>query len=122
MMKTSRTIILSVIVGMLIAGLSHGAFAAGNAGNRVIKKLVHPDKTRVLIVPDIQDWLNPDGCDASNQVVLASGELVNEGVYREMFAMLLSAYVGGRRVELRTSGCLGVNGTTYPLITQITLL
>jgi len=121
-MKTSRTIILSLLVGVFIAGLSHSAFAAGNAGNRVIKKLVHADNTRLLIIPDIQDWLNPDGCDDSNQVVLASGELANDGVYREMFAMLLSAYVGLRRVELRTNGCIGVNGTTYPLITQITLL
>jgi len=121
-MNIGKKLFLSLMVVVLIAGISHSAFAAGNAGNRVIKKLVHPDKTRVLVVPDIQDWLNPDGCDASNQVVLASGELANDGIYREMFAMLLSAYVAERRVELRTNGCLGVNGTSYPVITQITLL
>jgi len=39
-----------------------------------------------------------------------------------MLAMLLSAQLTARRVEVRTNGCLGVSGTTYPLITQATLL
>jgi len=121
MKKTTKFPLLLGSV-LLTVGLSHNAFAAGNAGNRVIKKLVKTDNSRVLVIPDIQNWLNPDGCDASDQVVLASGELTNDDVYRQMFAMLLSAYVGGQRVELRTKDCLGVNGTSYPVITQITLL
>ena len=121
-MKTASKIILSLLTGVLIAGLSHSAFAAGNAGNRAIKKMIHPDSTRVLIVADGKIWLNPDACDKSNQVVLASAQLANDKVYREMLAMLLSAQVSARRVELRTKNCVTIGGTSYPSITQVTLL
>ena len=71
---------------------------------------------------DNKMWLNPDACQKSNQVVLAAGQLANDKVYREMLAMLLSAQVSARRVELRTNGCVTVGGTSYPSITQVTLL
>jgi hypothetical protein len=100
------------------AVLSNTAFAAGNAGNRAIKKIVHPDTTRVLVVADGKIWLNPDACDKSNQVVLAAGELANDKVYREMLTMLLSAHVTARRVEIRTKDCLTVNGSTYRATSQ----
>jgi hypothetical protein len=122
MMKTASKIVLSLLAGVLIVGLSHSAFAAGNAGNRAIKKMVHPDSTRVLIVAEGKIWLNPDACDKSNQVVLASAQLANDKVYREMLAMLLSAQVSARRVELRTKDCVTITGTSYPSITQVTLL
>jgi len=51
-MKTRRKLILMLMAGVLIAGLDHTAFAAGNAGNRAIKKMIHPDSTRVIIVAD----------------------------------------------------------------------
>ena len=121
-MKTKRRVILALVAAIALAGLSHTAFAAGNAGNRAIKKMIHPDSTRVLVVADNKIWLNPDACDKSNQVVLAAGELANDKVYREMLAMLLSAQLSGRRVEVRTNGCLTVSGSTYPVITQVTLL
>jgi hypothetical protein len=122
MMKTASKIVLSLLAGVLIAGLSHSAFAAGNAGNRAIKKMIHPDSTKVLIVAEGKIWLNPDACDKSNQAVLASAQLANDKVYREMLAMLLSAHVSARRVELRTKDCVTINGTSYPSITQVTLL
>ena len=121
-MKASSKVILSLVAGILVAVLSHTAYAAGNAGNRAIKKMIHPNSTRVLVVADNKIWLNPDACDKSKQVVLAAGQLANDKVYREMLAMLLSAQVSGRRVEIRTNGCIAVTGTTYPLITQVTLL
>jgi hypothetical protein len=122
MMKTASKIVLSLLAGVLIAGLSHSAFAAGSAGNRAIKKMIHPDSTKVLIVAEGKIWLNPDACDKSNQVVLASAQLANDKVYREMLAMLLSAHVSARRVELRTKDCVTITGTSYPSITQVTLL
>ena len=91
-------------------------------GNRAIKKLIHQNKTRVFVVADNQNWLNPDSCDKSNQVVLASGQLASDKVYRAMLAMLLSAQIAGRRVELKTTDCVNVNGTSYPVITQVALL
>ena len=121
-MKTASKIVLSLSAGVLIVGLSHSALAAGNAGNRAIKKMIHPDSTRVLVVADGKIWLNPDACQKSNQVVLAAGQLANDKVYREMLAMLLSAHVSARRVELRTNGCVTIAGTSYPSITQVTLL
>ena len=121
-MQVAGKVIVALIVGVMAASLSHTAFAAGNAGNRAIKKMIHPDSTRVLIVAQNKIWLNPDACDKSNQVVLAAGELANDKVYREMFAMLLSAQLTGRRVEIRSKDCLTVNGSTYPSITQVTLL
>jgi len=66
--------------------------------------------------------LNPDFCQKSNQIVLAAGQLANDSVYREMLAMLLSAQVTARRVEVRMKDCVIVNGTSYPSITQATLL
>ena len=120
-MKTVHKIFLPLIAGLLLAGLSHSAFAAGNAGNREIRKLTHADNSRLSIIAT-KNWLNPDGCDKSNQVILAAGRLVSEKVYREMYALVLSAHVSGRRVEVRTSECIGISGTTYPVITQVTLL
>ena len=120
-MKTPGKIVLTLMAGILIAGLSQSVFAGGNAGNREIRKLIHPDSTRVLVVPT-KNWLNPDACQKSNQAVLAAGQLVNDKVYREMLAMLLSAHVSARRVELRTNGCVTIAGTSYPSITQVTLL
>ena len=121
-MSVSGKIIMAFTAVVLVASLSHTAFAGGNAGNRAIKKMIHPDSTRVLVMADNKIWLNPDACDKSNQVVLASGQLSNDKVYREMLAMLLSAQLSGRRVEVRTNGCLTVSGSTYPVITQVTLL
>ena len=121
-MKTKRKMILALMAAIALVGLSQTAFAAGNAGNRAIKKMIHPDSTRVLVVADGKIWLNPDTCDKSNQLVLASGQLSNDKVYREMLTMLLSAQLTARRVEVRTNGCLGVGGTTFPLISQVTLL
>ena len=121
-MKISKTIVLSLLVGVVIMGFNQVVFAAGNAGNRAIKKLIHPDSTRVFVKAFNTVWLNPDACDKSNQIVLASDQLSNENVYRELLAMLLTAHVAERRVEVRTNGCLSVGGTTFPLITQVTLL
>ncbi len=120
-MTIQRKLFVSLIAGALIAGLSHGAFAAGNAGNRELRKLTHADNSRLSIIAT-KNWLNPDACDKSNQVVLAAGRLVSDKVYREMYALVLSAHVTGRRVEVRTSDCIGIAGTTYPVVTQITLL
>ena len=121
-MKVSGRIILSLMAGVLIAGLSHSAFAGGSAGNRAIKKMIHQNATRVLVVAEGNIWLNPDACDKSNQVVLAAGKLANDKVYREMLAMLLAAQVSERRVEIRTNGCQLVNGFEIPVIIQVTLL
>lgn len=121
MKKTAKFPLLLASV-LLTVGLSHNAFASGNAGNRPIKKLIHPNKTRVLVVADNQNWLNPDSCDKSNQVVLAAGQLASDKIFREMLAMLLSAQIAGRRVELRTTDCININGISYPVITQVTLL
>ena len=121
-MKLSGKIATALTAVVLVVSLSHKAFAAGNAGNRAIKKMIHPDSTRVLVVANNKIWLNPDACDKSNQLVLAAGQLTSDKVYREMLAMLLSAQVSERRVEVRTNGCLAVSGSTYPVITQVTLL
>jgi hypothetical protein len=120
-MSVSGRIISSVLTTLVIVGLSHSAFAAGNAGNREIRKLTHADNSRLSIIAT-KNWLNPDSCNKSNQVILAAGLLVSEKVYREMYALVLSAHVSGRRVEVRTNGCIGIAGTTYPVITQVTLL
>ena len=121
-MTIEKKLILSLMAGILIAGFSHSVLAGGNAGNRAIKKMIHPDSTRVLVVADNKIWLNPEACDKSNQIVLAAGQLTSDKVYREMLTMLLSAQVSERRVEVRTNGCLTVSGSTYPVITQVTLL
>ena len=120
-MKAPCKIVSSILTGLLLVGLCHSAFAAGNAGNREIRKLTHADNSRLAIIAT-KNWLNPDSCNKSNQVILAAGRLVSEKVYREMYALVLSAHVSGRRVEVRTDGCIGIAGTSYPVITQVTLL
>lgn len=120
-MKVPGKIFSSFLISLLLVGLSHSAFAAGNAGNREIRKLTHANNSRLSIVAT-KNWLNPDSCNKSNQVILAAGRLVSEKVYREMYALALSAHVSGRRVEVRTDGCIGIAGTTYPVVSQISLL
>ena len=121
-MKASMKAGLTVVMVVLIAGTINTAFAAGYAGNRVIGKMVHPDNSRVLVVADNNEWQNPDSCDESNQLVLASGELKSYRIYMEMLTMLLSAQLSERPVGIRVDGCVGIGGSTYPIISQVALL
>lgn len=121
-MKMRRLVTLSMFVSLLLFGVWQPTLADGNAGNRAIKKIIHPDDSQVLVVADKRVWLNPDSCDKSYQLVLDAGKLSSDAVYREMLAMLLAAQVSGRRVEVRANGCLGVGGFTFPVISQVTFL
>jgi hypothetical protein len=121
-MNVSMKMGLTLVVSFLMTVASSAAFAAGNAGNRAIKSMNHPDSTRVLVEANNTIWLNPDACDKSNQVVLAAGQLNSYRIYQEMLAMLMTAHASERRVEIRTNGCLGVNGTSYPIVAQVKLL
>lgn len=110
------------VAAALVLGLSGTtAWAAGNSGKRNIKQLVHANTERVQVFADSSDWDNPDACDRSNQIVLASSQLKNAGVYREMLAMILSAHVSDRQIAAKVNGCLTINGKTFPKITQVTL-
>lgn len=119
-MGLNKTRAITVIATALMV-LSQGVYAAGNSGKRAIKHLVHANAERVQVVADSSDWNNPDACDRSDQIVLASIQLKNAGVYREMLAMILSAHVSDRQIAAKVNGCIAINGKTYPKIAQVTL-
>jgi hypothetical protein len=109
------------IVASALTLLSQSAYAAGNSGKRNIEKLIHPNAARVHVVAADSGWANPDACDRSDQIVLKKRDLADEGVYREMLALILSAHVSDRQIAAKVRGCTAVNGQTYPLIVQLTL-
>jgi hypothetical protein len=109
-----------LIAILVIAAGTTTAWAAGSAGTRAIKKVTHTNAQRVLISAD-SAWENPDVCGRSNQVVLVAGRLSSEAVYREMLAMILSAHVAGRSVNLRVDGCIDVDGEGYPVVKEVTV-
>jgi hypothetical protein len=119
-MGRNMTKAIAVLATALMV-LSQGAYAAGNSGKRAIKNLVHANTERVQVVADSSDWKNPDACDRSDQIVLASNQLKSAGVYREMLAMILSAHVSDRQIAAKINGCVTINGKTFPKITQVTL-
>ena len=109
-----------LVAALVLATWATTALAAGNAGTRVIKKATHTNAQQLIVSGD-SPWKNPDACDRSDQIVLASNQLKSAGVYREMLAMILSAHVSDRQIAAKVNGCVTINGKTYPKITQVTL-
>jgi hypothetical protein len=119
-MRVATTRCRALVAALVLATWATTALAAGNGGTRVIKKVTHTNAQRLLISGD-SGWENPDVCDRSNQVVLAAAKLSNEAVYREMFAMIMSAHVAGRSVNVRVGGCIDIEGQTYPVVKEVTV-
>lgn len=109
-----------LVAALVLATWATTALAAGNAGTRAIKKTTHTNAQRLIVSGD-SPWKNPDACDHSNQVVLAAGRLSSEAVYREMFAMIMSAHVAGRSVNIGVEGCIDLGGESYPVVKEITV-
>ncbi len=119
-MRGIRRLTAPLLAALLLATWATAAWAAGNAGTRGIKKVTHGNSQRLFIVGD-SPWQNPDVCDVNHQVVLVAGRLANEAVYREMFAMIMSAHLAGRSVNVRVKGCIDIQGETIPVVNEVTV-
>lgn len=114
--KRIRRLLLALCLGCFVTT----AQAADNAGTRTISKVSHLNSQRVLIRGD-EAWTNPGVCDRDADVVLAASELSSEAVYRELFAMIMSAHVARREVNIQVKGCLAIRDVSYPVVKEVTV-
>jgi hypothetical protein len=114
--KQIRRLLLALCLGCLGTTVQ----AADNAGTRTISNVSHLNSQRVLIRSD-EAWINPGVCDRDASVVLAASELYSKAVYKEMFAMIMSAHVARREVNIKVNGCLAIGGVSYPVVKQVTV-
>ena len=94
--------------------------AADNAGTRTITKVSHLNSQKVLIRGD-EPWNNPGVCERDTSVVLAANQLSSEAVYKELFAMIMSAHIARREVNIQVNGCMTIRGVTFPVVKEVTV-
>lgn len=111
------------LVGLALALILmwSGAKADGVSGTQNIKNLLHRNNQMVEIVGANGNWQNPDVCPNASRLLLRRASLVNQDVYKEMFAMLLGAHLAGRPIAAKVSGCAVSGGVSYPVIVQLTV-
>lgn len=119
-MKAIKKKMTACVVASMLA-IPSLSFAAGNSGSQTVKQVQVNQAGRVLVWGNTGAWNNPDSCDSSNYLVFlpVPGGTVNE-YYSEMYALLVSSYLQGKQTNGYLSGCEDVNGTTYPLLRNIT--
>lgn len=118
----TRMIYAVLITGVIALGIgSLSASADGVSGAQKIKNLVHRNNQMIEIAGANGKWQNPDVCPSSSRLLLRRASLVNQDVYKEMFAMVLGAHLAGRPIAAKVSGCSVSGGVSYPVIVQLTL-
>ncbi|PHR54834.1 MAG: hypothetical protein COA47_14815 [Robiginitomaculum sp.] len=104
--KYVKKIIKQYLVVIAFLGLfTHSASAAGMVGPAAITKMKFMNEGLVFY----GYFGNINGCDASNSVVL----LKTDSNYDKAYALILSAYMGGKKITGYSDLCIAVDGTTY---------
>ena len=119
-MSPRKFMTATLVAAVVLTGYSAAVLAAGNAGSRSIKKVTHQNSNRLYVTGD-EKWLNPDVCDNSSEVVLIASKLKSESIYREMFAMIMSAHLSGRTINVQVKDCVSVQGVSYPIVDEVSV-
>lgn len=99
--------ILSLLV---FASISTSLIAAGGIGARTISKVAFQTGGFFMYAED--GWSNPNSCTQNNAIVL----LDTDKNYDKAYALLLAAYMSGKKVQGYSNGCAVFDGQTYNTI------
>lgn len=113
--RPARHLLLIYLVGLLTG--SNPVQAGGWSDIVLIDTLRQYQAGYLLVTHTGGLWPNPDFCSASNYAVVNP---TSRG-YNELNAMLVSAHLVRRRVNLYLNGCLQVGTMTFPIVAQAVL-
>lgn len=118
-MRTLPKTLMTILVGTQLCLLAVPALAGEWSGRTMISQLtVRADKTIVVRHVD-GSWRNPDLCSVDTSIYLPPpGADGGAAGYREIYAMLLTAFMAGREVNIFIDGCVMFNAQTFPVVSQ----
>ena len=100
---------------LLFSVLNSAAFAWGYSGSQTISSVYVDLGDSIIMVYPAAPWANPDGCPYSGAVVIAM-----TGNYKDLEAIVLTAYAAGRPILFGLNGCSYTPGGNAPLVTGAT--
>ena len=113
MIRYLRTLPGKISVSILLFGALHSAALAwGYSGSQAISSVYVDLGDTIILVYPAAPWANPDGCASSAVVVIPM-----TGNYKDLEALVLTAYATGRPINFGVSGCSYTPGGNAPLVT-----
>jgi hypothetical protein len=108
-------VILRIFLSLMVAvGYVNVSSAAGWSNDTTVTEIYSAgSKTFVKF----NEMINPDGCVSIYWIMLESSQLL----YKDIFALLLSAKLTGSSVRYYVSACNTTTTSTYPILTQLML-
>ena len=95
---------------LMLGSISTSLVAAGGIGARQISKAAF--QTGGFFMYAEEGWSNPNSCTQNNAIVL----LDTDKNYDKAYALLLAAYMSGKKVQGYSNGCAVFDGQTYNTI------
>jgi hypothetical protein len=105
---------MRIIFGLLFLMLGTSAFAAGNSAWAVPTRIDVVRNEGVLIYGS---FANPAGCTTSDTLFLP----ISATQYKEMYAMLLTAFASGKQISMYASVCTPLTWYSGPSVTYNTV-
>lgn len=101
--------ILIIVLNLFITST---VIAGGGLPSKNIASVSFQQKGFFLHVDATDSWANPNGCTKDNAIVL----LNTDSNYDKAYALLLAAYMSGKKVGGYSNGCTDHDGQTYNTI------
>jgi hypothetical protein len=99
-----------LILILLLASISTSLIAAGSIAARNISKVAFQSGGFFLYADE--GWSNPNNCTRNHAIVL----LDNDPNYEKAYALLLAAFMSGKKIQGYSNGCSDYDGQTYNTI------
>jgi hypothetical protein len=116
MVQYLRTLAGKISVSIvLFSVLQSAALAWGYSGSQQISRVFIDATEGYIYVYGAAPWANPDGCPLTSVVVIPMS-----GNYKDLEAMVLTAYASGGSLQFTLTGCAYTpGGNTAPLVTGV---
>jgi hypothetical protein len=120
-MRTGRMLVVWLGVASSIAA-THALAGEWSNGHRISRITVRADRA-ITVFSGTEAWPNPDACDSNAKIVLLPpGAVGAVESYAEIYAVLLSAFEGNRRVLVFLDGCALSGSETFPRLAEVAIL